>query len=218
MYWRRYGTSEDDVDAGLELWEQRLYDNRLRRGDRVLLVGCGAGRDLLALAERGYEVTGLDPMPELVESAQEHLRRRGLNATVRQGFVEAAELNGPYDVVILAGCSYCYVSGTKTRISTLARLKTSVSARGLLIVTFAAAQRRSPLFVGMTRLASWLSGSDWKAEHGDSLSRGYFARRLLRYEHLFVPGEVARECAEAGWRLIAEEVNTPFHYVVAAGS
>lgn len=218
MYWRAYGTSDDEVDAGLELWEKRLYEKLLRPEDRVLLVGCGAGRDLLALAERGYDVTGLDPMPELVDRAREHLARRSLSGKVQQGFVEDADIDGVFDAIILAGCCYCYVPESRTRVSTLARLKVRLADRGLLVVTYAASQPRSRFLLWMMRTVSWLSRGNWKAERGDNLSRGYFVPQLLRYEHLFAPGEVARECAEAGLRLVGEEVNTPFHYVIAGCS
>jgi hypothetical protein len=51
-YWQHFATSDDAVDAGLEVWERRLYGELLRPGDRILLIGCGTGRDLLALRER----------------------------------------------------------------------------------------------------------------------------------------------------------------------
>jgi hypothetical protein len=38
--------------------------------------------------------------------------------------------------------------------------------------------------------------------------------RLLRYEHMFTPGEVEQECAKAGLRVV-RDVRTAGYYVVA---
>ncbi len=44
----------------------------LQPGDRILDVGCGSGRDLLWLAERGFEVQGLERSPGLSRLARNH--------------------------------------------------------------------------------------------------------------------------------------------------
>jgi SAM-dependent methyltransferase len=215
LYWPRYATSADDVDAGLEVWEHRLYSSLLRPSDRVLLAGCGAGRDLLALRELGYDVTGLDPMPELIDEAHKHLARRGLTSTIRQGFIETTDIDGTYDVVILGGCCYCYVPCSASRVATLARIKAHLSEEGRIVVTFAGLNARSRLAESMTRMVGCLTRGDWHVERGDTFSRGYLVPGLLRYEHSFRPGEVARECTEAGFRVVQDEATTRLHYVVA---
>ncbi len=42
----------------------------LRPGDSILDVGCGTGRDLAWLIERGYRVTGVDPSSEMIAEAR----------------------------------------------------------------------------------------------------------------------------------------------------
>ena len=64
---------DEHMQAGLEPWEERIYLSVMRDGDRVLLVGCGGGRELLALGARGYRVTGIDQVPALIEAARRHL-------------------------------------------------------------------------------------------------------------------------------------------------
>src|SRR5882724_4428533 len=44
---REFNVSAEDVDKGLEEDERHVYGTCLQPGDRILLVGCGTGRELL---------------------------------------------------------------------------------------------------------------------------------------------------------------------------
>jgi SAM-dependent methyltransferase len=214
LLWRNYGTLTEDIDGGLEVWERRMYEAVLKPSDRILLVGCGAGRDLLALREMVYEVTGLDPTPELVDQARRNLARRGVTATVREGFIETSDLGQSYDVVVLAGNCYSFLLTAADRISTLARIKAHLSPEGRVIITYTGAARRPPLAIQVTGITSRVAAADWRPEPGDAFTRDPVTHRLLRYEHMFVAGEVARECAEAGLRVV-RDVRTGGYYAVA---
>src|SRR6185295_16783339 len=45
---------------------------------RLLDIGCGAGRHMRRLATRGYEMTGIDPSPEMVAYVQGEAKVSGL--------------------------------------------------------------------------------------------------------------------------------------------
>jgi SAM-dependent methyltransferase len=62
----------------------------LRPGERVLDLGCGTGNAALLAAERGGEVTGVDPASRLLEIARAQAAREGKKVTFRHG--EAASL------------------------------------------------------------------------------------------------------------------------------
>ena len=63
---------------------------RSRLGDRVLDIGCGAGRGCLALQDLGVEVVGLDVSPGAIEAS----RRRGVTHTFL-GTVDDLACTGP---------------------------------------------------------------------------------------------------------------------------
>lgn len=57
------------------------------RGKRILDVGCGSGRYVIALAEQGAEVTGIDFAPNMLTLARELAEERG--AAARCQFIQA---------------------------------------------------------------------------------------------------------------------------------
>lgn len=82
--WRHFGVTqtEPDVADGLFTWERSFYGRFMTPGERVLIVGCGGGRDLLPLLEQGYCAEGLEPVAVCAAMARERVASRGLTATV----------------------------------------------------------------------------------------------------------------------------------------
>jgi SAM-dependent methyltransferase len=81
---------------------ERLVERAaLRRGERVLDVGCGTGNAALLAAARGASVTGVDPAARLLEVARGRAAAEGLDATFVAG--DAANLpaaDGSVDAVL----------------------------------------------------------------------------------------------------------------------
>ena len=66
--------------SGLFAWEQQVVNQHFPIGARVLVPSAGAGREVLALYDLGYEVIGFDPSPALVETGQRLLADTGSRA------------------------------------------------------------------------------------------------------------------------------------------
>src|SRR5512136_727202 len=54
------------VDTGLSASERELLDRIPFRRGKLLVLGVGGGREAIPLAKMGFEVTGVDFVPELV--------------------------------------------------------------------------------------------------------------------------------------------------------
>jgi SAM-dependent methyltransferase len=211
-----FSAPDEHMDAGLEPWEERIYLSVLREGDRVLVVGCGGGRELLALGARGYRVTGIDQVPDLIDSARRHLARRGLTATLVASPVETAALPDIYDVVVFSAFVYGYLPGAASRLATLARLKGHMSPGGRLVASYADGAGASRAGLWLARVAGWMTRSDWRAEAEDTFAPGPAHHRLPFYERRMSADAVRRELAQAGFHLIRDEAVASWRCAVAA--
>ena len=203
--YRVFNLSAVEVDAGLSPGEQQFYGRFLHGRDRVLLASCGTGRDLIGLQVRGYDVTGLEPIAELVDIARQHLARRGLSAPVMTGLIQTADLRGLYDVVIFSNGCYALLQGAASRIATLNRITTHLAPGGRVIVSYQPARQQSTLGRWLTRTSLRLTGGDWTPEPGDTFTRDLSVPGLMRYHHAFTCSEFARECEAAGFAVLADE-------------
>lgn len=72
---------------------------------RALDVGCGTGTNLRYLAERGWEVTGVDFVPRAIAKARSKLKDFPHTLLVADATkLDALELPGPFDLGLDMGC------------------------------------------------------------------------------------------------------------------
>jgi SAM-dependent methyltransferase len=76
----------------------------------LLDICCGEGRHAVPLAERGYEVTGLDRDPVALAVAREHADARGVPVRLVGGDMRdlAASVTGPFDACVCLWQSFGY--------------------------------------------------------------------------------------------------------------
>jgi SAM-dependent methyltransferase len=201
--WERDSACETErqLTSGLLVWERELYLRFLEPGARVFLVGCGNGRDLLALLQHGFRVAGLDLAPGAIATARRLLERHGLTADLAVGSIETAPLPDRCGAIVFAWGCYGYVPQSDRRVAMLRRASGHLAPGGRILLSYYAWQRpprRLP--IGLTRLVARVSGSDWTPEYGDHLSTDD-PDGLLYFEHRFLPGEIERETRAAGLAL-----------------
>ncbi len=72
----------------------------LAAGARVLDVGCGFGRHSVELAQRGYEVVGIDPSAAMITAAQKRAQETAVSPQFQQVRAEQFETDQPFDAAI----------------------------------------------------------------------------------------------------------------------
>ena len=199
--WEQFGRREEDILSGLMPWEHECYARFLRPQDRILLIGCGTGRDLIALLRQGHRVEGVDPAVRAVTIARQMLDRLGLSTELYTGSIETFPLPGKFDVFAFSWFCYSYIPQSRTRCDVLRRLAAHLQPRGRIIVSYFPTPSHSRLPIVLTQLGGWMTRSDWRAEPGDRIWISAPRRRTLHYQHEFRDGEFEAEADAAGLRV-----------------
>jgi predicted RNA methylase len=86
--------------------------------DRVLDIGCGAGRHALYLQNQGLEVVGIDISPRAIAVCRE----RGLREARVLDIAQVVRDTGPWDTVLLLGANFGLAGSASGTQALLARL------------------------------------------------------------------------------------------------
>ena len=68
------------MDSGLDTDETALLKMVPFKEGKLLLLGTGGGREAIHLARIGFNVTGVDVVPEVVKKAEENAKQMGVHA------------------------------------------------------------------------------------------------------------------------------------------
>lgn len=197
-FWAGFGSSATHIAGGLMTWEREFYLRFLKPDARILIVGSGTGRDLIALVRLGFRADGIELAEEATTCAAAALAEAGLRAELQAGSIETVDLHGSYDAIVFSWFCYGYIPEASRRIRILRRLAEHLAADGHILISYNSRDRSpSPLATSAAQLAARLSGSDWRPAPGDAV---FFARdsAALQYEHRFEPGELEAEARAAG--------------------
>jgi SAM-dependent methyltransferase len=219
--WEDVAASDAAVAAGLMDWEELFVGRFLTRGGAVLLVGSGPGRDLVALAARGYRVTAVEPARRANQTARRHLAARGLAAEIVEGFFEDVTIEGTFDAVVFSYCCYSFIPDSRRRVAALRKAAEHLAAGAPIVVSYLTARSGHPLLMRLARATAAISGSDWRPEPGDILHAVDTTAPRFHYEHAFTADEIEEEARRAGLRPIdhrAAAANPVVVLTVARGS
>ncbi|MEJ5223663.1 MAG: class I SAM-dependent methyltransferase [Anaerolineales bacterium] len=83
---------------------------------RAIDLGCGTGTNVLTLARRGWQVTGVDFAPRAIALARKKLRAAGVQADLQVGDVTRLDgINGPFNFALDLGCFHGLSDPDKAR-------------------------------------------------------------------------------------------------------
>lgn len=196
------------LDAGHELAdaERVVLQRWLRPGMRLLDVGAGTGREAIAFARAGLDVTGIDVSERMVDRARELAAAAGV--PVRFEIAEPATYDPAhgFDIVYLGTGVYNHIPTRERRVATLRQVTHLVELGGFVVlapVLFPPlpALSRARLVDGVRRLLRAAGVRDI-AEPGDAYHRGLALAPVpqsFRYVHRFTEREeIEAEVAAAG--------------------
>ena len=194
-------------DSTLLPEEETLVRRYLRPGQRLLDVGCGAGREAIAFARAGLEIVGIDIAASMIARARDSARAAGLEIEFAVGEPLTWPATGaPFDAIYFSPGIYSHIPGRARRVRTMARLRTLLAPGGLIVVEPVLAQPLRLLSraraVDTVRSLGRRIGLRRLGEPGDHLYRSHGLVRAPishRFVHRFRDhAEAEAELADAG--------------------
>lgn len=189
-------SQEELINSGLSGDEKNLLEKITFTSGRVLILGLGSGREVIPLARMGFEVTGVDFVPQLTEMAKNICLKRGVNIEVQ--VQEISKLDFPpcsFDLVWLSSGMYSSVPGRKRRVEMLKKISSILKPGGFFLLQYygEAERKRSACKEFFKKLTAVLSYGNIHYEPGDTL----WANK--EFVHVFSSEEQIRsEFAESG--------------------
>lgn len=135
---RFYDLEYKDYTEDIDFYVHYALNLFHERDVPILELGCGTGRILLALAARGFAVTGVDSDPAMLEICAEHARNQALADKVR--LVQAdmrdltTDLGKGYGVIYCALNTFAYLLTTADQLRMLRSAARLLARGGKLIL------------------------------------------------------------------------------------
>ena len=181
---------------GLMDWEEAALGKYFPAEGTLLATSVGGGREVLALAARGYDVEGYECHPDLARHAQALLERQGCPFTVRLLARDAApETSTAFDGAIVGWSAYMLMPGQRRRVRFLRGIRRLLKEGDPVLLSFFTRSRDSPrarIIAQVGTLVRRLRGEE-PVEVGDDLRPNY--------THRFTSAEIAAEMAQAGFKM-----------------
>ncbi|MDB4936379.1 MAG: hypothetical protein JWP87_3351 [Labilithrix sp.] len=193
------GSSERLTGGGLSSAEEAVATRVMKEGDRVLVVGCGTGRESLALARRGMRVAGIDISRTAIASARRSALDAGLTGASFEtmSFPRMDVAHGSFDVVLVSSDVLCGIPGRTNRAEALSRARNAVREGGSVVV--AASSGRGPARVLLEAPRAALRSLGFGAREVGDRFTWHGPPPTRRFHHAYGDDlEIARELEAGG--------------------
>lgn len=125
----RYESTAEQLLPAAEVVVERAAPDE---GERVVDVGCGTGNAALLAAERGAQVTGVDPAQRLLDVAVALAAERGLEASFVVGEAASMPIPDSSADVVLSVFGVIFAPDPKAAAAEIARV---LAPRGRIVIT-----------------------------------------------------------------------------------
>jgi ubiquinone/menaquinone biosynthesis C-methylase UbiE len=195
------------IAEGLDPAESEAIQS-FKPGGTILDIGCGAGREAVALAVSGFKVVAIDISPSMIERARQNASAKGVEIEFyAMGADTLAFPPEVFDGVFIGWEIYGHIPGRHRRIDALRRVRQLLERDGILL--FLQSWRGYTTWVSRARLVDSLRRfgrlvfRDSLSEPGDDLLRGVTASGAYLpfafYHHFHDAQEIQLELEAGGF-------------------
>jgi SAM-dependent methyltransferase len=191
------------IGQGLLPWEKLAVDKYARKKGSFLVLGCGGGRDAIALARMGFKVTAIDSLEEMLKAARENASREGVEIDLKPGdFANLSMPGAKFDYCILTDIMYSSIPSSRLRVKALSKIAAVLDEGGVLITHFFFGEKRRERLFGLRKLTARLVSGNTEYAPGDQIFSFGFA-------HIFsADSEITDEALRAGFAV--KEISASF--------
>jgi hypothetical protein len=181
---------------GLLQWEKNMVEQYFRSGEKLLVIGAGGGREVIALQKMGFSVRAFECNETLQVFGNELLIDEDLDPCIELMGRDLFPKDGPHcDGAIVGWGTYTLIQGSARRVALLNAVRSQIADGGCVLLSFFARSRDS-----------------WQLQKTAAI--GNFIRFILRreplsvgdslapnYVHYFTEAELSAELDMAGFEL-----------------
>ncbi|UCG15873.1 MAG: methyltransferase domain-containing protein [Phycisphaerales bacterium] len=193
------------ADSALFAYDLALLRRWMPRPGRVLDLGCGSGRHVVAFARAGFDVTGVDLSPHMIEVASAKLAESNAAARLVKGDIVEPEGWGepvPFDYALCMFSTFGLIAGHTNRLRALRNWHRLLRPGGLLAMHVHNRWHNLLSMQGLAYLASNVFRTLFgRSEWGDKYIPHYRGIRNM-YIHVFSRRELAGLLRDAGFEIV----------------
>ncbi len=126
----------DETAAEIAFFESAFQRFTRRDVQRLLEPGCGSGRLVVELAERGYEITGLDLSQAMLDYSAQRLAKEGLHAELVLGDMTSMNFKRKFDSAFCTFNTFRHLIREDDALQHLRSVANHVRKGGLYILGF----------------------------------------------------------------------------------
>jgi len=187
---------ERQVAHGLLSEERAILERTIVGTARILVLGCGAGREAFVLEAMGHQVVGVDISQEMIKTAKRQAARRGSSITWMwmPAPLEIPLPTHSFDGVVAFAQLLSHIPNAEARIALLSEIRRVLRPQGVLVASFTT-----------RRAARELTGESKDAERADGSirSEGSSTSELIAEEPFDEPDVDVEGDALSGLELAA---------------
>lgn len=191
------------ADDALFGYDQRLLAEHFTQPGRLIDLGCGTGRHVIAFAQHGFEVTGVDLSEEMLNLTQRKADAAGLSIQTHQAnLVElTSTIQETFDYAVCMFSTLGMIQGHEHRLHALTETNRVLKPGGQLAIHVH----------NLWSVLKTFSGRNWFIRHtlqtllGNEIWGDTFAayRGISQfYLHFFTAGELRKMLEQTGFRIL----------------